>query len=108
MEALSKEEMVVGPQGTTCLVSLDFNVGHVFVWLSSFSGSVYYGLAPINSRLMHFEVFVHGHWGHIQGSARRYLLLNPWRVGRLQMAHSNLSKANAPLSPRCARFLFLS
>lgn len=48
---------------------------------------------------MHFEVFVHGYWGHSQGSARRYLLLSPWRVGRLQMAHSNLSKAQTHSFP---------
>lgn len=52
--------MAVGPQGTTCLFAMDFNVGHVFVWLCFFSGFVYYDLASFKPRLLSLQT-VTGH-----------------------------------------------
>lgn len=106
--ALSKGEMVVGKQGTSCVVYMDFNVGHVCL-VRFFSEFVFYGLPAFKSRLLYFEVFVHSHWGHIQGSACRCLRCKPWWVKRLQKTHLTSKRqmlSSAKLRPRCAHFLF--
>lgn len=106
--ALSKGEMVVGKQGTSCVVYMDFNVGHVCL-VRFFSEFVFYGLPAFKSRLLYFEVFVHSHWGHIQGSACRCLPCKPWWVKRLQKTHLTSKRqmlSSTKLRPRCAHFLF--